>query len=210
MAKTSGTNPYSGSPGKPRCSGRNRKHAHETGGGREPRKKAVPKGQRKDPSELLTYLNAQAQLPRKDRKSLSSDSAAAYLPPVGAYLCKPPELQLEHHQATIGNPPTHLNAQAKLQHKDQESLSDSPPQAGMPILIPLAQVDMTSESERRYPIRPNRSALYTPPKKILAISKEGNVIDISPYDHNMPPPPLQLSVDTISYAKTAIDGHTSE
>ncbi len=30
MAKTNGTYPYSGSPGEPHCSGRNRKHAHET------------------------------------------------------------------------------------------------------------------------------------------------------------------------------------
>ncbi len=45
MANTNGTNPYSGSPGEPRHSGRNWKHAHETGGARKPRKKAVPKGQ---------------------------------------------------------------------------------------------------------------------------------------------------------------------
>ncbi len=56
MAKTNGTNPYSGSPGEPRRSGRNRKHAHETGGVRKPQKKAVPKGQRKDPPELLTPM----------------------------------------------------------------------------------------------------------------------------------------------------------
>ncbi len=199
-----------GSPGEPRCSGRNRKYAHETGGVRKPRKKAVPKGQHKDPPELLTYLNALAQLLHKDQELLSSDSAAAYLRPVGAYLCMPAELQLEHHQATVGNPPTHLNAQAQLQRKDQESLSDSPPQASMLTLIPLAQVDMTSEYEGRYPIQSNHSAFYTPPKKILARSKEDDVTDISPYNHKTPPPPLQLSVDMISYAKTAIDGHTSK
>jgi hypothetical protein len=210
MAKTNGTNPYSGSPGEPRCSGRNRKHAHETGGARKPWKNAVPKGQRKDPPELLTYLHAQAQLPRKDQELLSSDSDAVYLRPVGAYLCKPAELQLKHHHATVSNLPTHLNAQAQLQCKDQDSLSVSPPQAGMPTLIPLAQVDMTSESEQRYPILPNRSALYTSPKKILARLKEGDVTDISPYNHNMPPSTLQLSVDMISYAKTAIEGNTSE
>jgi hypothetical protein len=210
MAKTIGTKPNSGSPGEPCCSGRNRKHAHETGGVRKPRKKAVPKGQHKDPPELLTYLNAQAQLPHKDQELLNSNSAAAYLRPVGAYLHKPAELQLKHHQAMVGNPPTHLNAQAQLQRKDQESLSNSPPQAGMPTLIPLAQVDMTSESEQRYPIRPNRSALYTPPKKILARLKEVDVTDVFPYDHNTPPPPLQLTVDMISYAKTAIGGLTSE
>ena len=77
MANTNGTNPYSGSPGEPRCSGMNRKHAHETGGARKPRKKAVPKGQRKDPPELLNYLNAQAQLPHKDQETLGSNSAAA-------------------------------------------------------------------------------------------------------------------------------------
>jgi hypothetical protein len=60
------------------------------------------------------------------------------------------------------------------------------------------------------PIQPNCSALYTPPKKILARLKEDNVTDIFPYDHKTPPPPLQLSVDMISYAKTAIDGHTSK
>ncbi len=210
MAKTNGTNLYSGSLGEPRCSGRNRKHAHETSGARKPRKKAVPKGQCKDPPELLTYLNAQAQLPRKDQKLLSRDSAAVYLRPVGAYLRKPAELQLKHHQAMVGSPPTHLNAQAQLQRKDQELLSDSPPQAGMPTLIPLAQVNMTSESEQRYPIQPNCSASYTPPKKILVRSKEDDVTDISPYDHNTPPPPLQLSVYMISYAKTAIDDHTSK
>jgi hypothetical protein len=56
---------------------------------------------------------------------------------------------------------------------------------------------MTSESERRYPIWPNRSAIYTPPKKILARSKEDDATDISPYDHKTPPPPLQLSVDIV-------------
>ncbi len=81
----------------------------------------------------------------------------------------------------------------------------------MPTLIqPAAQVDKTSESDQRYPIRPNCSALNTPPKKILARSKEDNVTDISPYNHKMPPPPHQLSVDMISYAQTAIDGHNSE
>ncbi len=96
MANTNGTNPYS--PGEPRRSGRNWKHAHETGGACEPRKKAVPKGQCKDPPELLNYLNAQAQLPRKDQETLGSDSSAA----------------LKHHQATVGYPPTHLNAQGQL------------------------------------------------------------------------------------------------
>jgi hypothetical protein len=110
----------------------------------------------------------------------------------------------------VGNPPTHLNAQAQVQRKDQELLSNSPPQAGMLTLIPLVQVDMTSESEKRYPIRTNCSSLYTPPKKILGRSKEDDITDISPYDHKMPPPPLQLSEDMISYAKTAIDGLTSE
>ncbi len=147
MAKTNGTKPNSGSMDEPHCSGRNSKHAHETNGARKPWKKVVPKGQRKDPSELLTYLNAQAQLPHKDQELLNSDSAAAYLRLVGAYLRKPAEFQLKHHQAAVGDPPTHLNAQAQLQRKDQESLSDNPPQAGMPTLIPLAQVDMTSESE---------------------------------------------------------------
>ena len=89
-------------------------------------------------------------------------------------------------------------------------LSKGPPQAGMPTLIPLAQVDMTSASDQCYPIRPNCSALNTPPKKILVRLQEDDVIDISPYDHKTPPPPLQLSVDMISYAKTAIDGHTSK
>jgi hypothetical protein len=167
MANTNGTSPYSGSPGEPHRSGRNRKHAYVTGGARKPRKKAVPKGQRKDPPELLNYLNAQAQLPRKDQETLGSNSAAA----------------LEHHQATVGDPPTHLNAQGQLQRKDQELLRKGPPQAGMPTLIPLAQVDMTSASDRHYPIWPNCSALNTPPKKILARSKEDDVTDISPYNH---------------------------
>ncbi len=101
MANTNGTNPYS--PGEPCCSGRNWKHAHETGGARKPQKKAVPKGQRKDPPELHNYLNAQAQLPCKDQEMLGSNSAAA----------------LKHHRATVGNPPTHLNAQGQLQRKDQ-------------------------------------------------------------------------------------------
>jgi hypothetical protein len=106
MAKTKGTNPYSGSPGELRCSGRNQKPA-ETGGARESQKKAVPKGQRKDPPELHACLNAQAEIPRKDQESLGRDSAAA----------------LEHRQPTVSNPPTHPNAQAQLQRKDQESLS---------------------------------------------------------------------------------------
>jgi hypothetical protein len=122
---------------------------HETGGAHKPRKKAVPKGQLKDPPELLNYLNAQVQLQPKDQETLGSNSAAA----------------LKHHQAMVGDPPTHLNAQGQLQHKDQESLSEGPPQAGMPTLIPLAQVDMTSASDQCYPIWPNRSALNTPPKK---------------------------------------------
>jgi hypothetical protein len=53
----------------------------------------------------------------KDQESLNSNSAAAYLCSVGAYLLKPAELQLKHHQATAGDPPTHLNAQAQLQRK---------------------------------------------------------------------------------------------
>jgi hypothetical protein len=149
MANTNGTTPYS--PGEPRCSGRNRKHAHETGGARIPQKKAVPKGQRKDPPELLNYPNAQAQLPRKDQETLGSDSAAA----------------LKHHQATVGNPPTHLNAQGQLQRKDQELLSKGPPQAGMLTLIPLVQVNMTSASDQRYPIQPNCSALKDPSQENL-------------------------------------------
>jgi hypothetical protein len=167
---------------------------HETGGARKPRKKAVPKGQCKDPPESLNYLNAQAQLLRKDQEMLGNDSAAA----------------LEHHQATVDNPPTHLNTWGQLQRKDQESLSKGPPQAGMPTLIPLAQVNLTSASDQRYPIPPNRLALNTPPKKILARLQEEDVTDISPYDHKTPPPPLQLSVDMISYAKKAIEGHTSK
>ncbi len=109
MANTNGINAYS--PSEPCCSGRNWKHAHETSVARKPRKKAVPKGQHKDPPELLNYLNAQAQLPHKDQEMLGSNSAAA----------------LKHRQATAGNPPTHLNAQGQLQRKDQESLSKGPP-----------------------------------------------------------------------------------
>ncbi len=192
LANTNGTNPYS--PGEPCRSGRNRKHAHETCGAHKPQKKAITKGQRKDPPELLNYLNAQAQLPRKEQETLGSNSAAT----------------LKHHQATVGNPPTHLNAQGQLQRKDQELLSKGPPQAGIPTLIPLAQVNMTSVSDQRYPIRPNCSALNTPPKKILARLQEDDVTDISHYNHKTPPPPLQLSVDMISYAKKAIEGHTSK
>ena len=77
MAKTKGTNPYSGSLGEPRCSGRNQKPADETGGVRKSWKKAVPKGQRKDPPELHACLNAQAEVPRKDQESLGRDNAAA-------------------------------------------------------------------------------------------------------------------------------------
>ncbi len=85
MAKTKGTNPYSGSP---RCSGRNQKPspADETGGAHKSWKKGVPKGQRKDPPELHACLNAQAEVPRKDQESLGRDSAAA----------------LEHHQSMVG------------------------------------------------------------------------------------------------------------
>jgi hypothetical protein len=90
-------------------------------------------------------------------------------------------------------------------------LSKSPPRAGMPTLIrAAAAVGKTPESERHYPIRPNRSAFHTPPKKILAKSKEDDVTDISPYNHKTPPPSLQLSVDMISYAQLAIDGHNSK
>ncbi len=132
MAKTKATNPYSGSLGEPRCSGRNQKPADETGGARTSRKKAVPKGQRKDPPELHACLNAQAEVPRKDQELLGRDSAAA----------------LEHRQPTVGNPPTHRNAQAQLQCKDQESLSKSPPCAGMPTLIrAAAAVGKTPESD---------------------------------------------------------------
>jgi hypothetical protein len=76
MAKTKGTNPYSGLP---HHSGRNQKPApvDETGGASKSRKKGVPKGQRKDPSELHACLNAQAEVPRKDQESLGRDSAAA-------------------------------------------------------------------------------------------------------------------------------------
>jgi hypothetical protein len=177
MAKTKGTHPYSGSPHR---SGRNQKPAplDETGGARKSRKKGVPKGQRKDPPELHACLNAQAEVARKDQESLGRDSAAA----------------LEHHQPTVGNNPTHPNAQAQLQCKDQESLCKSPPPAGMPTLIRAAAVaGKTPESEQRYPIRPNCSAFHTPPKKILAKSKEDNITDMSPYNHKTPPPSLQLS-----------------
>ncbi len=67
MANTNGTNPYS--PGEPRCSERKWKHAHETGGARKPRKKAVPKGQCKDPLELLNYLNALSSPARTRKRS---------------------------------------------------------------------------------------------------------------------------------------------
>ncbi len=114
---------------------------------------------------------------------------------------------LEHHQLMVGNNPTHLNAQAQLQCKDQESLCKSPPPAGMPTLIRAAvAVGKTPESEQHYPIRPNCSAFHTPPKKILAKLKEDDITDMSPYDHKTPPPSLQLSVDMISYTQTAIDG----
>jgi hypothetical protein len=132
---------------------------------------------------------------RKDQESLGRDSAAA----------------LEHHQPTIGNNPTHPNAQAQLQRKDQESLCESPPLAGMPTLIQAAAaVSKTPESECCYPIRPNCSAFHTPPKKILAKSKEDDVTDMSPYDDKTPPPSLQLSVDMISYAQTAIEGYNEQ
>ncbi len=111
MAKTKGTNPYSGSLGEPRCSGRNQKPADETGGAPKSQKKAVPKGQCKDPLELHACLNTQAEVPCKDQESLGRDSAAA----------------LEHRQPTVGNPPTHPNAQAQLQRKDQELLSKKSP-----------------------------------------------------------------------------------
>ncbi len=131
MVKTKGTNPYSGSLGEPHRSGRNQKPADETGGARKSQKKAVPKGQRKDLPELHPCLNAQAEVSRKDQELLGRDSAAA----------------LEHRQPTVGNPPTHL------QHKDQESLSKSPPRAGMPTLIrATAAAGKTPVSERRYPI----------------------------------------------------------
>jgi hypothetical protein len=168
MAKTKGTHPYSGSPCEPRCSGRNQRSGDETGGACKSQKMAVPKGQRKDPPELHACLNAQADVLRKDQEFLGRDSAATF----------------EHRQPTVGNPPTHPNAQAQLQRKDQESLSKSPPCAGMLTLIQAAAaVDKTPESEQRYPIRPNCSAFHTPPKKILAKSKEDNVTDISSYDH---------------------------
>jgi hypothetical protein len=191
MAKTNGTHPYSGSP---RYSGRNQKPAppDETGGARKSWKKGVPKGQCKDPPELHVCLNAQAEVAHKDQELLGRDSAAA----------------LEHHQPTVGNNPTHPNAQAQLQHKDQELLCKSPPPTGMPTLIrAAAAVGKTPESELRYLVQPNCSAFHTPPKKILAKLKEDDVTDMSPYDHKMPPPSLQLSVDMISYAQTAIDGY---
>ncbi len=131
MAKTKGTHPYSGLP---RCSGRNQKPAppDETGGARKSRKKGVPKGQRKDPPELHACLNAQAEVAHKDQELLGRDSAAA----------------LEHHQPTVGNNPTHPNAQAQLQRKDQESLCESPPPAGMLTLIQAAAAaGKTPESE---------------------------------------------------------------
>jgi hypothetical protein len=195
MAKTEGTNPYSVALGEPCCSGRNQKPAEETGGARKSRKKAVPKGQSNEPPELHACLNAQAEVLLKDQESLGRDSAAA----------------LERRQPTVGDPPTHQNAQAQLQRKDQELLSESPPRAGMPTLIRAAVVvGKTPESERRYRIRPICSAFHTPPKKFVAKSKEDEVTDISPYDHKMPPPSPQLSVDMISYAQTAIDGHNSK
>jgi hypothetical protein len=81
----------------------------------------------------------------------------------------------------------------------------------MPTLIQAAAAaGKTPESERRYPIRPNCSAFHTPPKKILAKSKEDDITDMSPYDHEMPLPSLQLSVDMISYAQTAIDGYDKQ
>jgi hypothetical protein len=73
-----------------------------------------------------------------------------------------------------------------------------------------AAVGKTPESEQCYPIRPNCSAFHTPPKKILAKLKEDDVTDMSPYDHKMPPPSFQLSVDMISYAQTAIDGYDKQ
>ncbi len=194
MAKAKGTHPYSGLP---HCSGRNQKPAppDETGGARKSRKKGVPKGQHKDPPELHACLNAQAEVECKDQESLGRDSAAA----------------LEHHQPMVGDNPTHPNAQTQLQHKDQELLCKSPPPAGMPTLIRAsAAVGKTPESERRYPIQPNCSAFHTPPKKILAKLKEDDVTDMSPYNHNTPPPSLQLSVDMISYAQTVIDGYDKQ
>jgi hypothetical protein len=178
-------------------SGRNQKPAppNETGGARKSWKKGVPKGQRKDPPELHACLNAQAEVACKDQESLGRDSAPA----------------LEHHQPTVGNNPTHPNAQLQHQRKDQESLCKSPPPTGMPTLIRAAvAVGKTPESERRYPIRPNRSAFHTPSKKIFAKSKEDDVTDMSLYNHKTPPPSLQLSVDMISYAQTAIDGYDEQ
>jgi hypothetical protein len=194
MAKTKGTHPYSGSL---RCSGRNQKPAppDETGGERKSWKKGVPKGQRKDPPELHACLNAQAEVTRKYQELLGRDSAAA----------------LEHHQSTVDDNPTHPNSQAQLQRKDQELLCESPPPAGMLTLIQAAvAVGKTPESEQCYPIRPNCSAFHTPQKKILEKSKEDNVTDMSPYNHKTPPSSLQLSVDMISYAQTAIDGYDEQ
>jgi hypothetical protein len=168
MAKTKGTHLNSSSPGEPCRSGRNQRPTDETSGARKSRKKAVPKGQRKDPPESHACLNAQADVLGKDQELLGRDSAAA----------------LGHRQPMVGNPPTYPNAQVQLQHKDQELLSASPPRAGMPTLIQAAAaVGKTPESERCYPIPPNCSAFHTPPKKILATSKEDDVTDISPYDH---------------------------
>jgi hypothetical protein len=81
----------------------------------------------------------------------------------------------------------------------------------MPRLIQAAvAVGKTPESEQCNPIWPNCSAFHTPSKKILAKLKEDNVTDMSPCDHIMPPPSLQLSVDMISYAQTAIDGYDEQ
>ncbi len=81
---------------------------------------------------MHTCLNAQAQVPCKDQELLGRDSAAA----------------LEHHQPTVGDPPTHPNVLAQLQRKDQESLSKSPPRAGMLTLIRAAvAVGKTPESD---------------------------------------------------------------
>jgi hypothetical protein len=52
--------------------------------------------------------------------------------------------------------------------------------------------------------------MYPSQENLSKIKGEQRHRYISPYDHKTPPPPLQLSVDIISYAKTAIDGLTSE
>ncbi len=107
MAKTKGTHPYSSSPGEPRCSGRNQRSADKTGGARKSPEEGSTKGAAQGPSGITRMPERSGWCPCKDQESLDRDSAAA----------------LEYRQPTVGNPPTHLNAQAQLHRKDQESLS---------------------------------------------------------------------------------------